>query len=113
MRAVTPKEELGYTPPTFGDVAAAAGIRSGKGEIFGSPGREEARFGPAKLEAETLPIGSTDENGAISAGEAQRLLDVFPSSAQAQAPTQEATFTLPSGEVKNYHARPKYPRSIR
>ena len=36
QRALTPKDELGYTPPTMGDVAASAGIRDAQGNVFGS-----------------------------------------------------------------------------
>jgi hypothetical protein len=49
MRAATPEEELGYTPPSVGDVLATAGIRDAEGNIIGSDGRSEPITGPTRL----------------------------------------------------------------
>jgi hypothetical protein len=46
MRAATPEEELGYTPPSLGDVLATAGIRDAEGNVIGSGGRKEPITGP-------------------------------------------------------------------
>jgi hypothetical protein len=54
MRAATPKEELGYTPPSLGDVLATAGIRDAEGNIIGSGGRSEAITGPTRRPPATI-----------------------------------------------------------
>jgi hypothetical protein len=54
MRAATPKEELGYTPPSVGDVLATAGIRDAEGNIIGSGGRSEAITGPTRRPPATI-----------------------------------------------------------
>jgi len=63
MRAATPEQELGYTPPSMGDVLATAGIRSAGGGIIGDPGRTEARTGPMPitLQPTQTPSATTQE----------------------------------------------------
>jgi hypothetical protein len=66
MRAATPKEELGYTPPSLGDVLATAGIRDAEGNIIGSGGRKEPITGPTpsrpplSLSLTATPADETD-----------------------------------------------------
>jgi len=67
MRAATPEQELGYTPPSMGDVLATAGIRSAGGGIIGDPGRTEARTGPMPitLQPTQTPSATTQEPPAV------------------------------------------------
>jgi hypothetical protein len=66
MRAATPKEELGYTPPSLGDVLATAGIRDAEGNVIGSGGRKEPITGPTpsrpplSLSLTATPADETD-----------------------------------------------------
>jgi hypothetical protein len=61
MRAATPEEELGYTPPSLGDVLATAGIRDAEGNIIGSGGRSEAITGPTRRPPATITATPADE----------------------------------------------------
>jgi hypothetical protein len=66
MRAATPEEELGYTPPSIGDVLATAGIRDAEGNVIGSGGRKEPITGPTpsrpplSLSLTATPADETD-----------------------------------------------------
>jgi hypothetical protein len=66
MRAATPEEELGYTPPSIGDVLATAGIRDAEGNVIGSGGRKEPITGPTpsrpplSLSLTATPADKTD-----------------------------------------------------
>jgi hypothetical protein len=66
MRAATPKEELGYTPPSLGDVLATVGIRDAEGNVIGSGGRKEPITGPTpsrpplSLSLTATPADETD-----------------------------------------------------
>jgi hypothetical protein len=66
MRAATPEEELGYTPPSLGDVLATAGIRDAEGNVIGSGGRKEPITGPTpsrpplSLSLTATPADETD-----------------------------------------------------
>ena len=103
MRAATPEEELGYTPPSIGDVLATAGIRDPEGNVFGSGGRKEPRTGPTRLPQAPSTTAST----AITPTDGMDITQRGPSGleqVQGQAPQIEATFTLPSGEVRSIMA---------
>jgi hypothetical protein len=66
MRAATPEEDLGYTPPSVGDVLATAGIRDAEGNVIGSGGRKEPITGPTpsrpplSLSLTATPADKTD-----------------------------------------------------
>jgi hypothetical protein len=100
MRAFTPKDELGYTPPTAGDVLATAGIRAAGGGIVGDPTRTEARTGPSPLPS--LASLTEPNLGAVTVDPTitPDLGSVVTQDTVMSAPQPEATFNLPSGEVR-------------
>ena len=103
MRAATPEEELGYTPPSIGDVLATVGIRDAEGNVIGSGGRSEPITGPTRLPQAPSTTAST----AITPTDGMDIAQRGPSGleqVQGQAPQIEATFTLPSGEVRSIMA---------
>lgn len=55
QRGATPEADLGYAPPSAGDVLASAGIRAQGGGIVGDPTRTDPDFGPAPMLSPNTP----------------------------------------------------------